>query len=317
MFVDEVEITIKAGDGGNGKVGFRHAKFIPKGGPSGGDGGKGGDVYAEGVNDIGALLRFRGQTNFSAEDGEGGRLKRHKGKDGQDITLKLPVGCVITSDSEAWEITEEGQKIRLAKGGKGGHGNWYYRTSINQAPKYAQSGMPGGEKRLKIELRLIADVGFIGLPNAGKTSLLNELTNASAKVANYPFTTLEPNLGAMGNLILADIPGLIEGAAEGRGLGHKFLRHIQRTKILVHGVSADSTDPKKDYQVVRRELGKFDPKLLKKKEILLLTKTDMVSESEKRKKLVLLKKLNSHVLAVSVHDLDSLRSLQKLISKSL
>jgi len=320
MLVDEVEITIKAGNGGNGKVGFRRSKFVPRGGPSGGDGGRGGDIYVEGVSDIGALYRFRYQKHFAAENGDGGDLRKKSGKDADDLTLKVPVGSIIyarNGKEETFEIIKEGQIICLAKGGKGGRGNWRYRTSTNQTPMYAQTGFPGEEKHLKIELRLIADVGLIGLPNAGKTSFLNELTNASAKVANYPFTTLEPNLGVMGNLILADIPGLVEGAAEGKGLGHKFLRHIQRTKVLAHCISADSLDLKKDYEIVHSELKKFNEELLDKKEILVLTKTDLINQTEKKEKLAILKKINKNSLAVSIHDLESLKDFQKRVLKGL
>lgn len=318
MLVDEVEIIVKAGNGGNGRVAFLRSKFRPKGGPSGGDGGRGGDVYLEGVSDIGALYRFRFQKSFAAEDGQGGFPRRKTGKNGQSLTLKVPVGSVIAStDGDNYEIVYDGQIICLAKGGKGGRGNWHFRTSTNQTPRYAESGEAGEEKHLKIELKLMADVGLVGLPNAGKTSLLNELTNASAKVANYPFTTLEPNLGVMGNLILADIPGLIEGAAEGRGLGHKFLRHVQRTKILAHCLSAESDDLERDYKIIRVELGKFSQELLDKKEILVLTKGDLLDEEEKKGRVKILKKLNRNALAVSIHDLESLKTFQKLILKFL
>lgn len=320
MLVDEIEITIKAGNGGNGKVGFHRSKFIPRGGPNGGDGGRGGDVYVEGVSDIGALYRFRFQKSFAAEDGGGGLLRKKTGKDGQSITLKVPVGSIIISengDQQTYEIAHEGQTSCLAKGGKGGCGNWRYRSSTNQTPLYAQPGQRTEEKHLKIELRLIADIGLIGLPNASKTSLLNELTRTSAKVANYPFTTLEPNLGVMGNFILADIPGLIEGAAEGKGLGHKFLRHVQRTKILAHCISSESEDLKKDYKIIRSELRKFNKELLDKKEILLLTKSDILNEKMKKEKVGILKKSNKDVLVVSVHDLISLKALQKLVLKLL
>lgn len=319
MLIDEVQATIKAGNGGNGAVAFRRAKFIPKGGPAGGDGGKGGDVYIEGVGDMGALYRFRFQKKFEAESGEDGAIRKKTGKDMPDLVLKIPVGSVITEEKtgKIYEIIKEGQSVLLAKGGKGGRGNWRYRSSTNQTPRYAQPGFPGEEKKIKIELKLIAEVGLIGLPNAGKTSLLNELTNASAKVANYPFTTLEPNLGVMGNLILADIPGLIEGAAEGKGLGHKFLRHIQRTKVLAHCLSSDSDDLRRDCEIVRNELGKFSKGLLEKKEILVLTKTDLISEKEKKEKLKLLKKINTKVIAVSIHNLQSLKDFQKLVLKVL
>ncbi|MDP3888817.1 MAG: GTPase ObgE [bacterium] len=317
MLVDEVEIHVKAGNGGNGKVSFRRAKFIPKGGPDGGDGGRGGDVYVLGVSDLGALQRFRYQKDFAAEDGGAGLKNKMHGKDGEDLTLKVPVGSVITTHkNEVFEVEKEGQFFRLIRAGRGGKGNWHFRSSTVQAPRYAQPGFPGEQRDLKIELRLIADVGLIGLPNAGKTSLLNELTRASAKVANYPFTTLEPNLGVMGNFVLADIPGLVEGAAEGKGLGHRFLRHVQRTKILAHAISAESENPKKDYEIIRKEIGKFDKEMLKKKEILLLTKYDLLSNKELKEKLAVLKKINKNVLAVSIHDLESLKRLQKLVLKN-
>jgi len=318
MLVDEVDIIIKAGDGGRGKVAFLRSKFVPRGGPSGGDGGHGGDVYIEGVSDIGALYRFRYKKEFIAASGQTGLEDKKTGKSSQDLILKVPIGSIISdSQGQLLEIIKVGQSVCLAKGGKGGRGNWRFRSSTNQTPRWAEYGEKGEEKHLKIELKLIADVGLIGLPNAGKTSLLNEFTHASAKVANYPFTTLEPNLGVMGDLILADIPGLVEGAAEGRGLGHKFLRHIQRTKILVHCLPAESDNLPKDYQIIRQELGKFSQDLLAKKEILLLTKADLLGEAEKKEKIKILRKLNKKVLAVSIHDLDSLKLLQKLVLKTL
>mgnify|MGYP001580238384 CR=1 FL=1 len=318
MLVDEVDIVIKAGDGGRGKVAFLRSKFVPRGGPSGGDGGHGGDVYIEGVSDIGALYRFRYKKEFIAASGQAGLEDKKTGKSSQDLILKVPIGSIISdSQGQLLEIIKVGQSVCLAKGGKGGRGNWRFRSSTNQTPRWAEYGEKGEEKHLKIELKLIADVGLIGLPNAGKTSLLNEFTHASAKVANYPFTTLEPNLGVMGDLILADIPGLVEGAAEGRGLGHKFLRHIQRTKILVHCLPAESDNLPKDYQIIRQELGKFSQDLLAKKEILLLTKADLLGETEKKEKIKILRKLNKKVLAVSIHDLDSLKLLQKLVLKTL
>lgn len=318
MLVDEVDIVIKAGDGGRGRVAFLHSKFVPRGGPSGGDGGHGGDVYIEGVSDIGALYRFRYKKEFIAASGQAGLEDKKTGKSSQDLILKVPIGSIISdSQGQLLEIIKVGQSVCLAKGGKGGRGNWRFRSSTNQTPRWAEYGEKGEEKHLKIELKLIADVGLIGLPNAGKTSLLNELTHASAKVANYPFTTLEPNLGVMGDLILADIPGLVEGAAKGRGLGHKFLRHIQRTKILVHCLPAESDNLPKDYQIIRQELGKFSQDLLAKKEILLLTKADLLGEAEKKEKIKILRKLNKKVLVVSIHDLDSLKLLQKLVLKTL
>lgn len=314
MLVDEVKIIIKAGDGGNGKVAFMHRPHVPRGGPSGGDGGRGGDIYIEGVNDIGALYQFRSKNKVIAENGQDGMGSKKTGKSGQDLILKVPVGSIINDNNgQLLEIIKVRKSVCLAKGGIGGRGNWRFRTSTNQAPGFAEPGNKGEEKHLKIELKLIADVGLIGLPNAGKTSLLNELTRASAKVANYPFTTLEPNLGVMGDLILADIPGLIEGAAEGKGLGYKFLRHIQRTKVLVHCISSESDNLPKDYRLIRQELGKFSQDILTKREILLLTKADLLNEAEKKEKIKILAKLNKEVLAISIYDSNSLKLFQKLV----
>lgn len=319
MLIDEAEITVKAGNGGRGLISFRHEKFIPKGGPSGGNGGKGGDVYLMGVTDIGALRQFRFKKSFEAKNGQSGLPDKKSGKNSEDLIIKLPIGSVIKENesTDVYEITKENEMILVAKGGKGGQGNWHFRTSTDQAPQFAEHGIPGQFKTLKIELRLIAEIGLIGLPNAGKTSLLNELTNASAKVANYPFTTLEPNLGVMDDHIVADIPGLIEGAADGKGLGDKFLRHIQRTKVLVHCLSLESDNIKRDYEVVRKELSNFNPDLLQKEEIILLTKSDMVEEKIKTKSEKMMKKINPNVLVVSIHDWDSLQKLRAIINSHL
>jgi GTP-binding protein len=316
VLVDEIEIIVKAGDGGNGLLAFRWNK-PPKSGPEGGEGGNGGNVYAEGVSDIAALGKYRFQKMFIAENGQKGLSQKGIGRWGQDLVLKLPVGSVITVKGfkqPMAEIIKVGERILLARSGEGGHGNWRFRAT---RPNYAENGKPGQEKHLKIELRLIADIGLIGLANAGKSSLLNELTRASAKVANYPFTTLEPNLGVMGDYILADLPGLIEGAAAGKGLGHKFLRHVQRTRVLVHCLSAESENLKKDYDIIRSELGKFNEELLAKQEVLVLTKSDLLSEKGKKGKLKILKKLNPKVLIISVHDLESLHAFQTLLTKTL
>lgn len=319
MLVDEAQIMVRAGDGGNGLVAFRREKFVPKGGPYGGDGGKGGDIYLLGVTDIGALRQFRFQKFFHAENGQSGLPEKRTGKNGQDLVLKIPIGSVIKEKetNNIYEVTKVNETEIIAKGGKGGKGNWRFRSSINQTPKFAEHGMVGQEKTLLIELRLIAEIGFIGLPNAGKTSLLNELTNASAKVASYPFTTLEPNLGVMDSHIIADIPGLIEGAAKGKGLGDKFLRHIQRTKIIAHCISLESNDPKGDYLTVRKELEVFNQELLKKDEVILLTKTDLIDEKEKNKKLAILKKINKNIFPTSIHDWDSIQGLRKFLDTHL
>lgn len=293
MIVDEAVITVKAGDGGDGAVSFRREKYVQKGGPDGGNGGDGGEVYIEGVADLSALKRFRYQKEFEAENGGRGMPKKMSGKNGKDLVLKVPVGTVIVDkrSNERWDISKIGEPLLIAIQGKGGRGNWHFRSPSNTTPKQFERGGWGQKRILELELQLIADVGFIGLPNAGKSSLLNELTRASVRVADYPFTTLEPNLGAMpsfaktsdgkSHLILADIPGLIEGASGGKGLGIKFLRHIRRTKVLVHCISAESNDVARDYQIVRQELKQFDPELLKKKELVVLTKVDLVNKKTK------------------------------------
>ncbi|MEK7077140.1 MAG: GTPase ObgE, partial [Patescibacteria group bacterium] len=285
MLVDDVKIKINAGHGGGGAVAFN--KNLMSLGPVGGSGGKGGSVYCEGISDLGALWQFRFKKEFSAEDGRDGRGQFRDGKDGGDLVLKLPIGTVIHNITNGGEINVEhiGERILLAKGGIGGKGNFQFRSSRNTSPKHAQLGMPGEHFAFRLELKFIADIGFVGLPNVGKSSLLNKLTNARSKVANYPFTTLEPNLGAYYELILADIPGLIEGSSTGRGLGIKFLRHIERTRILFHFIGADSSDPLKDYKTIRKELGAYNETLLKKPERLFLTKSDLATPEELKEKL--------------------------------
>ncbi|PIV02062.1 GTPase ObgE [Candidatus Shapirobacteria bacterium CG03_land_8_20_14_0_80_40_19] len=313
MLVDEVEIKIRAGNGGDGKVNFLHAKYVPKGGPDGGDGGTGGDFYVLGVSDLSALSRFRYQKEFSAGDGKPGGPDRKTGVSGGDEEIKIPIGTVITDreSSEVWEITKAGEQIQIAKGGKGGKGNWHYKSATHQTPLEFEEGKPGKARTLYLELRLIADIGLIGLPSVGKSSLLNELTKANVKVAPYNFTTLEPNLGIMDGLIIADLPGLIEGAHEGKGLGIKFLKHIKRTKVLVHCISADSENPVKDYETIRRELGEYDKELLSRPEMVLITKSDLVSEKEIKLKIKNLEMIKRDILTVSIHDYDSLEKLKK------
>jgi len=313
MLVDEVEIKIRAGNGGDGKVNFLHAKYVPKGGPDGGDGGTGGDFYVLGVSDLSALSRFRYQKEFSAGDGKPGGPDRKTGVSGGDEEIKIPIGTVITDreSSEVWEITKAGEQIQIAKGGKGGKGNWHYKSATHQTPLEFEEGKPGKARTLYLELRLIADIGLIGLPSVGKSSLLNELTKANVKVAPYNFTTLEPNLGIMDGLIIADLPGLIEGAHEGKGLGIKFLKHIKRTKVLVHCISTDSENPVKDYETIRRELGEYDKELLSRPEMVLITKSDLVSEKEIKLKIKNLEMIKRDILTVSIHDYDSLEKLKK------
>ncbi|HCC29084.1 MAG TPA: GTPase ObgE, partial [Marinilabiliales bacterium] len=273
MLVDEVDITIQAGKGGDGLVHFYTDRWRPKGGPDGGNGGDGGEIYFRAVSDISRLHQFRHQKNFNAEDGTKGGPNNCSGKNGPDLYLDIPYGSVVQYDNGTeYELSVVGQTILAAKGGRGGKGNHHYRSSTNQQPQERTLGFTPLKKNIHIRLKLIANIGLIGLPNAGKTSLLNELTTANAQVANYAFTTLEPNLGVTkGGQIIADIPGLIEGASAGKGLGYKFLKHIERTKILVHCVSAESANPLVDYQIVRRELKNYSSLLEAKPEIVVLT----------------------------------------------
>ena len=315
MLIDEVNITIKAGDGGDGIVHFFTDRWRPKGGPDGGDGGKGGSVYYKAVSDISRLQQFRHAKKFSAERGQVGGPNQRSGRKGEDLILELPVGSVIHYDNGTQvEMMKAGDVVMAAKGGRGGRGNFHFRSATNQTPQERRLGQKVLSKNLHIQLKLIADVGLIGLPNTGKTSLLNELTPANAKVANYAFTTLEPNLGVTkGGHLLADIPGLIEGASSGKGLGYKFLKHIERTRLLVHCLSAESADPLADYKTVRTELENYSEVLCQKPEIVIVTKSDLLSP-EALKKLV---KATKAKLAVSIIDSASLKSLNDLIAKSL
>jgi len=302
MLIDDVKIKVRAGRGGDGIVAFNNIKMAL--GPTGADGGNGGSVYFEGVSDFSALNQFRYKKELSAQNGERGKKQLNDGANGIDLILKVPIGTVAHNLSTAKddEIISVGQRLLSVKGGRGGKGNYKFRSSTNTTPMEFQEGLPGEECELRLELKLIADVGFIGLPNVGKSSLLNKLTNAKSKVANYSFTTLEPNLGVYYELILADIPGLIEGASEGKGLGVKFLRHIERTKTLFHFISAESADPAKDYQVIKNELGSYNKELLDKPEYIFLSKSDLLGKDEVDKKLGELKAIGKEAVAISVED---------------
>lgn len=310
MLIDDVTIKVRAGNGGKGAVAFN--KNLMSLGPTGGSGGNGGSVYFECVSDLNSLSQFRYKKDIKAKDGENGKDQFNDGADGADLVLKVPMGTVIQKTREILKI---GERILVAKGGHGGKGNFLFRSPKLTTPKRFQEGLQGEEFALRLELKLIADVGLIGLPNAGKSSLLNELTEAKSKVANYAFTTLEPNLGVYYNLILADIPGLIEGASLGKGLGIKFLRHIERTKILFHLISAESENPAQDYKTVRGELKAYNTEMMKKKEYLFLSKSDMVSTGEVKKKLAVLRKLNKNTIPISIHDWDSLEKVKKILNK--
>ena len=315
MFTDDITIRISAGNGGKGAVAFNtNLKSL---GPAGASGGKGGDVVGVGVSDISALNQFRFKKEFEAENGGDGRGQFRDGHDGADMVFKLPVGTAVhnlTNKSEI-DIQKIGERVLLARGGIGGRGNFHFRSARNTSPQQFQGGRPGEGFALRLELKLIADIGLVGLPNAGKSSTLNRLTNAKSKVANYPFTTLEPNLGAYYELIIADIPGLIEGSSSGKGLGIKFLRHIERTKILFHLVSSESPDPEKDYKAIRKELGAYKKELLNKPEYLFLSKYDLADTAAVKEKSAILKKLNPNVTAISVNDEASIKKVERILNK--
>ena len=315
MLIDDIIIKIKAGNGGRGAVAFN--KNMMSLGPVGGDGGNGGSVYFEGVSDLSALSQFRNQKEFETENGENGRGQSMDGADGKDLILKIPVGTVIYNleTGDAKEIIKTHERILAAQGGRGGKGNFKFRSATNRSPKQFQEGKEGEVFAIRLELKLIADVGLIGLPNAGKSSLINELTNGRSKVGNYPFTTLEPSLGVYYELILADIPGLIEGASTGKGLGIKFLQHIERTKILFHLISAESEDLARDYRVIRKELESYSKELADKPEYLFLTKSDVTTPTEIKKKITALKKLNKNIVAISIHDEDALEKVKAILNK--
>ncbi len=314
MLIDDVTIKISAGHGGKGAVAFDKNKMAI--GPAGGGGGKGGSIIFEGVPDIGALRHFRFRKVVEAENGQEGRGQFRDGHDGKDMILQVPVGTVIhnlTTGAHS-EVTKINEKLLLAQGGKGGKGNFLFRGPKDTSPTRFQPGLPGDAFDVRLELKLIADVGLIGLPNAGKSSLINELTKAESRVGNYPFTTLEPNLGAYYELILADIPGLIEGASQGKGLGIKFLKHIERTRILFHLISAESNGVVQNYNTVRKELGEYSKTLLEKEEFVFLSKTDLVSPEDANAKLAQLRKLNNNALPHSIHDIEAIERVQKILN---
>jgi len=318
--VDELHIHARAGKGGDGVVRWLHLKGKEFSGPAGGNGGNGGSVFVSGVRDIALLSRYRGEKKFEAEDGQDGQSLNMHGKNGKDYTIEVPVGSLVKNleTGEEYEILEEKKPIMILKGGRGGAGNAVFKSSVNQSPEQSTPGVPGEEGEIHIELRLIADAGFVGLPNAGKTSLLNALTGAVGKVAPYAFTTLDPNLGALYGKILADIPGLIEGASEGKGLGFKFLRHIARTRMLLHCISLESEDPVADYEVVRRELDNFENGILAKKpELIVLTKADTRTPEEIKKTVALMKKKNPQVTTISVIDDEAVKRFQDLLAEVL
>ena len=310
---------LSAGRGGDGVVRWRHEKGKPRSGPSGGNGGDGGDVFVEAIRDIGALARYRSLKEMTAGDGEAGRAGSEHGKDGKDLVLAVPIGTVVRNQrtGRTVELLNEGDREIILHGGKGGLGNEYFKGSTNTAPRQATEGKPGEEADFFFELQLVVDAGFVGLPNAGKSSLLNALTNARAKVGSFPFTTLDPNLGDLYGYILADIPGLIEGASIGKGLGHTFLRHIKRTKTLVHCVSLELEDPLSAYQSVRAELKAYDPALKEKPELVVLTKTDITTSEVVARTQALFAKEGKEAHALSILDDDSIKAFRDTLTQFL
>ena len=285
-FTDYVKITAASGNGGAGSMHLHREKFVPKGGPDGGDGGRGGHIILRGNKHLWTLIHFKFQKHFRAENGESGGSNRSFGANGKDIVLEVPLGTIVKdafTDEFLFEITEDGQEVIALRGGKGGLGNWHFSSATNQTPRYAQPGLPGEERELLLELKVLADVGFVGFPNAGKSTLLSVITSAKPKIGDYPFTTLKPNLGIVENrdyqsFVVADIPGIIEGAAEGKGLGHYFLRHIERNAALLFLISADSEDIVAEYHILLNELEEYNPELLDKKRRIAISKSDMLDE---------------------------------------
>lgn len=331
-FIDEINIYAEAGRGGDGVVRWRQEKFIPKGGPAGGDGGRGGDFFVIAVRDLNILSKYKAKKEFIAGRGEDGGNKSLHGANGEDFVLELPIGSIVknTETEEEWQLLEEGQKVMLLRGGYGGFGNEHFKSSTNTTPQEWKPGQDGEKGNFKIELEIFADIGLVGLPNAGKSSLLNSMTNAEAKIGDYAFTTLDPNLGDFYGHIIADIPGIIEGASEGKGLGVKFLKHVKRTKMLAHLVSFENlskgtTGMMKTYKEIRKELERYDKKnklgedgLSKKEEIIILTKTDVIEDQKViNKKVADFKKLGEKVFVLSLYDDKSIKKLKDELVKIL
>jgi GTP-binding protein len=291
MFIDFAEILIKSGNGGKGAVTFRREKYVPKGGPSGGNGGKGGDVILEAHHNLSTLLDFRYKKHYTAENGDQGASGLKDGSNGADVIIKVPVGTVVkdaVSGEVLFDLSKDKMRVVAAKGGKGGKGNSNFATATRQTPRFAEPGIKGQEKRIVLELKLIADVGLVGFPNAGKSTLISTISAARPKIADYPFTTLEPNLGIVNyrdyqGFTVADIPGIIEGASEGKGLGHKFLRHIERTGILLFLIDITSDDYQRDFKILLNELKTYSTELAQKKKIVALSKADLADEEEIKK----------------------------------
>lgn len=319
MFCDKTKVRFIAGKGGNGCISFRREKFVPKGGPDGGDGGKGGSCITQADENINTLFDFNTKKLFRARNGENGGGKDMHGKNAEDLILKVPVGTMIfENDKLVADLSKKGDTYTAVEGGIGGLGNARFKTSVYRAPRFAESGEPGEEKELTLELKLVADVGLVGLPNAGKSTLISHISNAKPKIANYPFTTLIPNLGVVKNkFIVADIPGLIEGAHLGKGLGHDFLRHVSRTRVLIHLLDGTLPEIEKNYKKINAELKKYDSSLLKKPQLIAINKIDAVAKEDLEKKK---KKFKGKAIAISAVTGAGLEKLiyetEKLLAKT-
>lgn len=315
MFVDSVTISVRAGKGGNGAATFRRDAQTAKGGPDGGNGGNGGNIYVQGSKNLNDLRQFRFKKSVQAENGIDGQGKNLFGKNAPHLTIYVPLGTQVTdlTNNRVFEIVDDTRNLLVVHGGKGGRGNYEFKSATNRTPTYAEKGEPGEEKQIHLELKILAQIGLVGLPNAGKSSLLSVLTNAKPAIGNYPFTTLEPNIGMMGTYAIADIPGLIEGASEGKGLGIKFLKHIEKTQVLVHCIDAADEHPETSYAVVREEFGKYSPALLEKPEIILVTKVDLASEEQIAAVVKRFKKSHAKVLTSSIYDEESIKKLKKTL----
>jgi len=318
-FVDQLDIFAKAGTGGDGVVRWHRMKFKPMGGPAGGNGGDGGDVYVLAVRDLSLLSKYTGIKEFIAKDGAAGEGKSMHGRASADLYIKVPVGSVITDTERGrvYELFTEGQTEKILHGGSGGLGNEYFKSSTNRAPEQATKGKVGESGKFHIALSLVVDVGFIGMPNAGKSTLLNLFTNASSAIGAYPFTTLQPHLGDLFGFVLADIPGLVEGAASGKGLGHTFLRHVTRTKMLLHLVSLEHEDPIHAYETIRNELSVYDTSLNDKDEWIILTKKDLVNKGDIQAIVKRFDKYEKRVFVIAENDAQSVKELQDALVRQL
>ena len=324
MFVDTAKVSVKAGKGGNGAVSFRHEIYVDKGGPDGGDGGRGGDVIFRATKDLNTLLKFRYKPELTAKDGQPGSKRNKRGKSGEALVVEVPVGTVVKRDGEVmFDLDKDGEEAVVATGGDGGFGNAHFKSSTRQTPRMAELGEPGDEFEAELELKLLADVGLVGFPNAGKSTFLSVVSNARPEIADYEFTTLTPNLGVAdidsSSLLIADIPGLIEGASEGRGLGDQFLRHVERTAVLLHMIDAYSDDPAKKYQTIRRELANYSTELTERPEIVALTKCEGLDDEMIAMQSTAIQQVApaAKVIAISSKTHDGITDLLRLLQQEV